>query len=149
MRSAAWRFSLCVSRSIRSEPWSVVRELGGRHTHTQSWPSGSGVHALTRYVQLLSHLNASSSFLERNTGTIHTRKWVITHKQKLRLSEWMYCTHVHTRRQTHKARTNQNKHTKSHAKGEGISCLFRLGKSPVFFPAMRQTIRCKWNLHEV
>lgn len=53
--------------------------------------------------------------------------------------------HTHT----HGVRTNTNKHTKSRAKGKGISCLFRLGKSPAFFPAMRQTIRCKWNLHEV
>lgn len=45
VRSAAWRFSLCVSRSIRSEPWSAVRELGERHT--DSWASRLKVHAHT------------------------------------------------------------------------------------------------------
>lgn len=48
VRSAAWRFSLCIRRSIRSEPWSVVRELGERHTDSRA--SLSDVHTHMRYT---------------------------------------------------------------------------------------------------
>lgn len=144
----------CVDVQPLRQPLHQVRALvigegaGGGETRTDRWASTS--RCLTRHemhaaIQPLK----CNFFLYVDSATIHTHKWVTAHKQQLWLPKWMCCTDAHTPGQTHKAHTN--KHTKADAKGEGISCLFRLGKSPTFFffPAMRQTIRCKWNLHEV
>lgn len=109
VRSAAWRFSLCVSRSIRSEPWSVVRELG----------EGTDTHRAGRQVQMSTPVRDTCSysaikmpffffFFEREilTQFIPTHGSLHTSKSYGCLNGSMY-THAdrhtrHTHKQTHK-----------------------------------------------
>lgn len=78
VRSAAWRFSLCVSLSIRSEPWSAVRELWGGGTHRQLGVTFGGpypykIHAAIQPLKCYFFREILPQFIPTN-GSLHTSK---------------------------------------------------------------------------
>lgn len=117
----------------------VSGEGAGGETHRQPGvtfrrPYPYEIHVATQPLKCYSFFSFFFFFLGRYCHNSYSQMGHCT--QAKATVVWMdvlrTCTRTH-HRQTHKARTNTNKHTKSRAKGKGISCLFRLGKSPAFF----------------
>ncbi len=111
MRSAAWRFSLCVSRSIRSEAWSLVRELE-RETCRQLGITLRGPYPCDKHtvIQLLKSYffrEIQPQFIPTN-GSLHTSK----NYGCLNGST----AHMYTHAGRH---TNTNKHTKAVPREKG------------------------------
>lgn len=78
VRSVAWRFSLCVSRSIRSEPWSAVRELWEKHTQAAGCHFRRSIpirdtHSYSAVKMLFFFREILPQFIPTN-GSLHTSK---------------------------------------------------------------------------
>lgn len=122
------------------QPLHQLRALVGAEGPGRGGETGRShvfvVELQMRSVQPFTH---QKPVFQEDAGTVRTHKWVIALRRRLCLP----CMYTHTHARKHKLTRGAVPREKGSAASSGLV------NHLLFFPAMRQTIRCKWNLHEV